>query len=244
MSFTSTSSDIQLEKDSSLINTLLLKYILIGDLNTGKTNIISRYIDNTFDSQHVSTINPSSHTKTTYYNNIKVKEMIWDTAGSERYNSISSVYYKGSKGVFIVFDLTCRQSFENVEYWIGKVNECCERDIEIVVLGNKSDLERREVNDEEINQSMSCYHIEYYEVSALSGKNIEYVFDMMMKSKYYNIVYSIIYIEILNKKGNTMTTIPVNNQDMHSVLIRDTNNLKDEKEKTSKKSRLVCCCKT
>ena len=77
---------------------LLFKIILIGDANVGKTNILSRYISDTFLETSKSTVGVELATKVEQYNNKKIKIQIWDTAGQERYKSITKTYYKGSKG--------------------------------------------------------------------------------------------------------------------------------------------------
>ena len=98
---------------------LLFKIILIGDANVGKTNILSRYISDTFLETSKSTVGVELATKVEQYNNKKIKIQIWDTAGQERYKSITSTYYKGAKGAFIVYDITRKSTFDNIDKWIG-----------------------------------------------------------------------------------------------------------------------------
>ena len=99
---------------------------------------------------------------------------IWDTAGQERYKSITSAYYKGSKGAFVVYDISRKETFENVDKWIGELKTNGSEDVLIMLVGNKSDLEdKREVQIEE-------YKIAFCETSALDGKNVEYAFDILI----------------------------------------------------------------
>ncbi len=128
----------------------ILKLIVVGDSNVGKTNIISKYISSEFNKDHISTVGISMKTQAYYIDNIKVKEHIWDTVGSEKYKSVTGVYYKGAHGALIVFDITNKESFNNIEYWIESIQEQS-KDIEIIIVGNKIDNEhKREITKKEI----------------------------------------------------------------------------------------------
>ena len=118
-----------------------LKVVLLGDSGVGKTNLISRYVTNKFDEDTKSTIGVEFFCKTYKVNNDKIiKVEIWDTAGQERYKSITSVYYKGSKGAFIVYDITSRKSFDNIDKWINEIKEKNANEVKLIIIGNKIDL--------------------------------------------------------------------------------------------------------
>ena len=161
---------------------MIFKMILIGDTNVGKTNILSRYINNTFSEVTKSTVGVELGTKVEKINNKKIKVQIWDTAGQERYKSITKTYYKGAKGAFIVYDITKKDSFKNVDKWIQDLKEFGDEDTSILIVGNKSDLEEnREVTIEEVKKKAEVYKVAYCETSALKSQNINYAFQTLIK---------------------------------------------------------------
>ena len=114
--------------------------------------------------------------------NISVKEkniriQIWDTAGQEAFRSITRSYYKNSTCAFIVYDITSRKTFENVILWLKECKEMCYKDILIILIGNKSDLEgRRAVSYEEGEKFANDNQILFFETSAKEGTNIQEIF--------------------------------------------------------------------
>ena len=140
------SDEITIEEISSpsyenLKEDLKFKLILLGDSGVGKTNLISRYISNSFDENTRATIGVEFFCKNYRINHKKlIKVEIWDTAGQERYKAITSVYYKGAKGAFIVYDITSRKSFENIDKWIGEINEKTSNEVKLIIIGNKTDF--------------------------------------------------------------------------------------------------------
>ena len=106
-----------------------------------------------------------------------VKAQIWDTAGQERYRSITSSYYKGAKGCLLVYDISKKKSFENIDKWISQFKETADNNIYVLLIGNKCDLENeREVQSSEAKQLADSWGIEYMETSAKTGYNIKEVF--------------------------------------------------------------------
>ena len=120
---------------------LLFKLILIGDSCVGKSNILLKYLKNEFDPNSRATVGVEFGTKNIIINNKKIKIQIWDTAGQERYRSITSAYYKGAKGALIVYDITRKCTFDNIDKWISDLKLNGDKNICIVILGNKSDLD-------------------------------------------------------------------------------------------------------
>lgn len=120
---------------------LLFKMIIIGDSGVGKTNILSRYTKDQFSNDFRSTVGVEFGAKKVEMFGIKVKNQIWDTAGQERYKSITNAYYKGAKGALVVYDITQKESFLNVKKWINELRMNGDKDVIIVLVGNKCDLE-------------------------------------------------------------------------------------------------------
>ena len=107
----------------------------------------------------------------------KVRIQMWDTAGQEAYRSITRSYYKSAACVFIVYDISDKKSFNDVEIWLKDCREICFKSVLIYLIGNKSDLEdKRQVTTEEGKQFADENNLKFYETSALNGNNIEEIF--------------------------------------------------------------------
>ena len=118
-----------------------VKVVLVGESGVGKTSIIRQYIDGIFDNNFQSTIGGSFCTKNLELGKKKIKLEIWDTAGQEKFRSLSKMFYTNSKIVIFVFDLMVKNSFEEIKnYWVGKVKETIDNDVIFAVVGNKLDL--------------------------------------------------------------------------------------------------------
>ena len=156
---------------------LLYKIIIIGDAAVGKSNILTRYIKNEFCQNTKSTVGVELGIKFIKIKGISTKIQIWDTAGQERYRAITSSYYKGSHGCFIVYDITNQSSFDNVEKWYEHVQKEAGKDISIILVGNKSDLENeRKVSKEKGEDLAKNLNCPFFETSAFSGINISQIF--------------------------------------------------------------------
>ena len=161
---------------------LLFKLILIGDSCVGKSNILLKYLKNEFDPNSRATVGVEFGTKNIIINNKKIKIQIWDTAGQERYRSITSAYYKGAKGALIVYDITRKCTFDNIDKWISDLKLNGDKNICIVILGNKSDLaDKREVSKGDGIKKSEMYKTAFLETSALNGDNIGKAFDEIIE---------------------------------------------------------------
>ena len=161
---------------------LLFKLILIGDSCVGKSNILLKYLKNQFNENSKTTIGVEFGTKNIIINNKRIKIQIWDTAGQERYRSITSAYYKGAKGALIVYDITRKNTFDNIDKWITDLKLNGDKDICIIILGNKSDLiDKREINKNDGIKKAEMYKTAFLETSALNGDNISKAFDELIE---------------------------------------------------------------
>ena len=152
------------------------KIVLIGDSNVGKTSIIDQFIESKFGETKPS-IGALHKLKMIKNNsNDDVQLDIWDTAGQEKFKSIVPMYYKGSKGIIIVFDITSQESFEGSKKWVTDV-ENNNNSASLILVGNKSDLtETREVSTESASSYAQSKGISYFETSAKLNENILEVF--------------------------------------------------------------------
>ena len=164
---------------------MMFKVVLVGDSFVGKTNIMSKYLKNEFHDDSKATVGVEFGSKQFNIEGHTIKVQIWDTAGQERYKAITSAYYKGAKGAFIVYDITRKNSFESVEKWVSDVTAVADKKITIVLIGNKSDLEdQRQVTKEQAEEKSNKLEIAFLETSALSGENLEKAFEMMINEVY------------------------------------------------------------
>ena len=161
---------------------LLFKLILIGDSYVGKSNILLKYLKNQFNENSKTTIGVEFGTKNIIINNKRIKIQIWDKSGQERYRSITSAYYKGAKGALIIYDITRKNTFDNIDKWITDLKLNRDKNICIIILGNKSDLiDKREINKNDGIKKAEMYKIAFLETSALNGDNISKAFDELIE---------------------------------------------------------------
>ena len=161
----------------SLSYSYLLKYIIIGDSAVGKSNLLLRYAHEKFNEDYQATIGIEFGSKNIEIDNEKYRIQIWDTAGQENFKSLTRAYYKNSVCAIIVYDITNKQSFNNINTWIDDCKNQSPKTIFFVLVGNKSDLEnKRQVNYNEGLKFAQENNILFFESSAKTGKNVEDIF--------------------------------------------------------------------
>ena len=164
---------------------MMFKVVLVGDSFVGKTNIMSKYLKNEFHEDSKATVGVEFGAKQFKIEGHTVKAQIWDTAGQERYKAITSAYYKGAKGAFAVYDITRRSSFESIEKWVNDLTSTADKNVTIVIIGNKSDLEdHRQITKEEGQEKANKLQVAFLETSAFSGANLDKAFEMMVNEIY------------------------------------------------------------
>ena len=164
---------------------IMFKVVLVGDSFVGKTNIMSKYLKNEFHEDSKATVGVEFGSKQFNVEGHIIKAQIWDTAGQERYKAITSAYYKGAKGAFVVYDITRKSSFESIDKWVSDLTSAADKKLTIVVIGNKSDLEdQRQVTKEQGQEKASKLEVAFLETSAFSGENLDKAFEMMINEVY------------------------------------------------------------
>ena len=207
---------------------LLYKVIIIGDTAVGKSNILSRYVKDEFSSNSKSTVGVELGIKFLKIKNTKTKIQIWDTAGQERYRAITSSYFKGSNGCFIVYDITNEASFNNIENWYEQIQKETSKDIAILLVGNKCDLEdERKVPIEKGKEKAQNLNCAFFETSALKKINIDKIFEELVNNIY-------------EKTGGNK-----NDDDINVELVKDDKavNLNEVKNGENEKKKGGCCGK-
>ena len=160
---------------------------MIGDTRVGKSSILLRLMDDSFQEGHNVTIGVEFGNYVMKVNDKHVVQLqIWDTAGQESYRSITRIFYKGSHAVILVYDITNPASFENARDWKKEIENNADRDVLVYLVGNCADLEeRREISKEEGIEMMQELELDHHmETSALTGDNIPLLFETITKHLY------------------------------------------------------------
>ena len=162
-----------------------IKILLLGDSGVGKTSIFHRYVKKQFEENKTATVGADILTKEITYKNESYKIHIFDTAGQERFRSITSSYFHMSDYYFVVFDLTNKNSLDSIPDWLQQLKKEKENP-KYIILGNKDDIKKNQIPNEEINKTLDNLGTikinkeNFLRVSAKSGKNIDEAFNFMI----------------------------------------------------------------
>ena len=149
--------------------------LIIGDSTVGKTSILSRYTNGTFNPNYLATVGLDNFSQDEILDNKTIRIKIWDTAGQERYKSLTQGFFRNAQGIIIVYDVTNGETYENLTYWIQSLKNHMESEIDkipVIIIGNKIDAEEREVKYEEAELFAKKHNYPYFETSAKNGQNI------------------------------------------------------------------------
>jgi small GTP-binding protein len=161
---------------------ITFKILTIGESGVGKTCVLRRFVENKFLKNHLATIGIDFKTKTLNINNQEIKLKIWDTAGQERFRNITTQYYKGADGIVLVYDVTDEASYEKIRDWMEQIlANTQQEDIGLVLLGNKCDMEPRNVTEEMGKKMAEELKVSYFETSALNGIGIKEAFEQLTR---------------------------------------------------------------
>ncbi|KAJ8363409.1 hypothetical protein SKAU_G00122400 [Synaphobranchus kaupii] len=172
----------QSQKDAADQNfDYMFKLLIIGNSSVGKTSFLFRYADDSFTSAFVSTVGIDFKVKTVYRNDKRVKLQIWDTAGQERYRTITTAYYRGAMGFLLMYDITNQDSFNAVQDWATQIKTYSWDNAQVILVGNKSDLEDdRLVPSEEGQRLADELGFQFFEASAKDNINVKQVFERLV----------------------------------------------------------------
>lgn len=214
-----------------------LKFIIIGNEFVGKTNIINRFVKNEFINKYMITIGIDYLSQNIKIDNRIFKLQLWDTAGSERFRSVTKGYFSNSICALIVYDITDERSFSSIKKWIEECKSYTNEKILLVLVGNKNDLkEQRVITKEEGKSLAEEYGMEFYESSALTGENINEIFFESCKIINKNIndnVYDLqdpsVGIKVCINEERDEITIHKSIETNHDVQILNKKNLSKDK---------------
>ena len=192
--------------------------LIIGDSSVGKTSILTRFANGTFNSNYLATVGLDSFTKDETIDDKNVRIKIWDTAGQERFKSLTKGFFRNAEGIMIAYDVTSQETYESLKYWIQSIKTNIGEDLDhipIIILGNKIDSEDREVKTEDAEAFCKKENYPYFETSAKTGENIDQAVRFLVKK--------LMELNSDNKGGNN-------------------DNIKINKEEHKKKEKSGCGC--
>ncbi|CCE66194.1 hypothetical protein TPHA_0P00360 [Tetrapisispora phaffii CBS 4417] len=159
----------------------IMKILLIGDSGVGKSCLLVRFVDDKFNPSFITTIGIDFKIKTVEINGRKIKLQLWDTAGQERFRTITTAYYRGAMGIILVYDVTDEKTFANIRQWFKTVTEHANDDAQLLLVGNKSDMETRTVTHEQGDELSRELGIPFVEASAKNDDNVNEIFFTLAK---------------------------------------------------------------
>ncbi|MHC1592099.1 MAG: Rab family GTPase [Candidatus Helarchaeales archaeon] len=160
------------------------KILLLGDGGVGKTSLLRRFIDNTFEPDYKSTIGVQFMTKVVETESETVKLIIWDIAGQSKFTSYRHLYYRDAEGIILVYDITRPRTFENLSIWITDALQRTTRKTKIALLGNKIDLEDQRLVTSVYGEQFAKLHdniVCFFETSAATGENVNLAFRSLVE---------------------------------------------------------------
>lgn len=193
------------------------KVVMIGDTGVGKTHLLARYLYNTFDLNTPSTVSATFATKKVKKENgDEIVLQLWDTAGQEAYKGLTKLYFKNAYGIIIVYDITRRDSFDEIKnYWYKQAKDNTYPGIKIAIVGNKQDLYQEEkVSDEEARTYAEKIGAMFKLTSALDATGVD---------------------DLFNEMANALDDIDLSSSSSMS------NYVKLDKKKKTKKDQAGCC---
>ncbi|TRY73219.1 hypothetical protein TCAL_02549 [Tigriopus californicus] len=153
------------------------KIVLLGEGCVGKTSCVLRYVEDTFNDRHITTLQASFLSKKLNIRGKRVNLSIWDTAGQERFHALGPIYYRDANGAILVYDITDQDSFQKVKNWVKELRKMLGSDLNLAIAGNKTDLEKQRRVDvqmaEDYAKAVGAHH---FHTSAKQNKGIEELF--------------------------------------------------------------------
>ena len=230
------------------------KIVLIGDINVGKTSILSRFRYGSFESDYMPTLGIDFFSKNLFFEDKTIRLILWDTAGQERFRSLIPSYLKNADCIIIVFDITNKESFLSLNKWLTDAKNNASENTIYVICGNKIDLkERRTVNENEINEYIEKNTgVIYMECSAKNGQGIKDLFNVIAKNLGEN---NFAKSDFNVRSGNSdINDNKIEQSDSNYIIKqkfgekengKNDNNIKGNVElnnkKNNKKKKFICC---
>ena len=175
------------------------KIMVLGESKVGKTSLIKRYTKDQFGGVYLTTVGMDFQDKIIEIEDKKVRLQVWDTAGQERFRNVTKSYFQSSHGLLVVYDITDRESFEKINFWMDNIKNNAPENAKLILVGNKCDLaNERKVTIEDGENKARNYNIKFFESSAKDGTNVNELFFYLANEIYQD-------DKLNGKKGRKMT---------------------------------------
>ena len=175
------------DEEVSVEDLIKLKLIVVGNQGTGKSCILNRFVNETFEENYQATIGLDFQSKNITIHDQDVRLIIYDTAGQEKFRSLIPMYIREAQIILLVYDISDKDSFDAMPNWIQEVKEVLNKEVVFALIGNKMDLEsQRKVSYEEGKKLAEKNNFVFQEVSAKTGKNFENLFEVQIFETVYN----------------------------------------------------------
>jgi len=166
--------------DQDIITTL--KILIIGESSVGKSSLLLRFTEDTFDPEQSATIGVDFKVKTISVDGNRAKLAIWDTAGQERFRTLTPSYYRGAQGCILVYDVSSKQTFQRLDAWLSELETfSTKHDIVKMLVGNKIDKDNREVSREEGLKFARKHRMLFIEASAKTKEGVQCAFEELVE---------------------------------------------------------------
>ena len=158
----------------------IFKVLLLGNSNVGKSSLFLRFVDDIWNDTFVPTIGVDFKIKTFDIDEKKIKMQIWDTAGQERFKNIIASYYRGAHGILLLYDVTDKDSFKNLNNWLIEIEKNANKNVLKILIGNKTDLEdKRVISYNQGKEFADNYGLKFIETSAKKNLNVNEAFETL-----------------------------------------------------------------
>ena len=228
------------------------KIVVLGDINVGKTSILSRFRYGSFEPAYMPTLGIDFFSKNLFYEDKTIRLILWDTAGQERFRSLIPSYLKNADCIIIIYDVTNKESFYSLNHWLRSAKDNTVDGTIFIICGNKIDLkEKRIVSNEEINEFIQKNDLIYVECSAQSGEGIKELFNTIAqylgesnfaKSEYISIDFNKKDRKESDVNSNSIIKKDIDKSDDYANQVNFTNTELKEKKKNNKKKKKKACC--
>lgn len=199
----------------------LIKLMIIGDSGVGKTSLLMKYTDNTFHTSTIQTIGIDFKLKHIDIDGQKIKLQILDTAGQERFYSITKAHLRNAMGFILVYDVTNRQSFESLSYWLSQIQTFqIDSSRPIIIVGNKNDTTNKLIYDSEVKSRYPT--LTTFLTSAKDGNGVDDIFEYISRN-------------IIKQK--------INNNNIDNINFESINLLPHKYKKNNKNKKSIKDCK-
>ena len=224
----------------SVEDLIKFKLIVVGNQGTGKSSILNRFVNETFEENYQATIGLDFQSKNITIHDQDVRLIIYDTAGQEKFRSLIPMYIREAQIILLVYDICDKESFDAIPKWIQEINDVLNREVVFALIGNKLDIENeRKISFEEGKKLAEQHNYLFQEVSAKTGKNFENLFEVQIFEKAYVKFRKEFEKREAEEQPNFETSDNTNDNNEKKVKLDNDININNNIQTTKKKKK--CC---